>query len=154
MRRGLGEVAPLAARPEPHAEDAEWLESDVLNVAGYTAFLSRMVPGEEPDSPQGQGWYEAVMAGFPGFAEIPPWQPPNAKAMVEALARLQTLSWMQRPVVVRTWVTTALAKSRHGRLADLAADALRMSCTLLDSPLPPDLARHYIALATDGARIA
>jgi hypothetical protein len=71
--------------------------------------------------------------------------------MVEALARMQTLSWMQRPVVVRTWVTTALAKSRSGRLADLAADALRMSCALLDSPQPPDLARHYIALATDGA---
>lgn len=154
MRRGLGEIAPLAARPEPHAEGAEWLESDVLSVAEYTAFLSRMVPGERPDSPQGQGWYEAVMASVPGFAEIPPWRPPHAKAMVEALARMQTLSWMQRPVVVRTWVTTALAKGGRGRLADLAADALRMSCALLDSPQPPDLARHYIALATGGGRNA
>ena len=101
MRRGLGEVGPLAARPEAHAEDAEWLESDVLRVAGYTAFLSRMVPGETADAPQGQPWYEAVMATFPGFAEIPEWQPPKAAAMVEALARMQTLSWMQRPVVVR-----------------------------------------------------
>jgi len=154
MRRGLGEVAPLAARAEPHGEDVEWLESDVLNVAGYTAFLSRMVPGALPDAPQGQAWYEAVMASFPGFAEIPAWQPPKAEAMVEALARMQTLSWMQRPVVVRTWVATAVAQSRFGRLADLSADALRMSCTLLDSPQPPELARHYIALATDGARHA
>jgi hypothetical protein len=154
MRRGLGEVGPLAARPEPHAEEAEWLESDVLCVAEYTAFLSRMVPGERPDSPEGQGWYEAVMAAFPAFAEIPPWQPPKAEAMVEALVRMQTLSWMQRPVVIRTWVTTAVAKSRAGRLTDLAADALRMSCALLDSPQPPDLARHYIALATDGARVS
>jgi hypothetical protein len=152
MRRGLGEVAPLAARAEPHGEDVDWLESDVLNVAGYTAFLSRMVPGAVPDAAQGRGWYEAVMASFPGFAEIPPWQPPKAEAMVEALARLQTLSWMQRPVVVRTWVTTAVAQSRFSRLTDLAADALRMSCALLDSPQPPELARHYIALATDGAR--
>jgi hypothetical protein len=152
MRRGLGEVAPLAARPEPHGEAVEWLESDVLNVAGYTAFLSRMVPGAVPDAPQGQAWYEAVMTSFPGFAEIPPWRPPKAEAMVEALARLQTLSWMQRPVVVRTWVATAVAQSRFGRLADLSADALRMSCALLDSPQPPELARHYIALATDGAR--
>jgi len=151
MRRGLGEVAPLAARAEPHGEDVEWLESDVLNVAGYTAFLSRMVPGALPDAPQGQAWYEAVMASFPGFAEIPRWQPPKAAAMVDALARLQTLSWMQRPVVVRTWVTTALAHSRFGRLTDLSADALRMTCALLDSPQPPELARHYIVLANDGS---
>ena len=151
MRRGLGEVAPLAARPEPHGENVEWLESDVLNVAGYTAFLSRMVPGALPDAPQGQTWYDAVMASFPGFAEIPPWQPPKAEAMVEALARMQTLSWMQRPVVVRAWVATAIAHSRFGRLADLAADALRMSCALLESPQPPELARHYVVLAADGA---
>lgn len=150
MRRGLGEAAPLAARPESHPDEVEWLESDVLSVAGYTAFLSRMVPGEVADSPQGEQWYDAVMASFPGFAEIPRWQPPKAAAMVEALARLQTLSWMQRPVVVRTWITTALAQSRFGRLSDLSADALRMTCTLLDSPQPPELERHYVALAGDG----
>jgi hypothetical protein len=154
MRRGLGEVGPLAARAEPHPEEVEWLESDVLSVAGYTAFLSRMVPGDVADAPQGRAWYDAVMASFPGFAEIPPWRPPKAEAMVEALARMQTLSWMQRPVVVRTWVATALAHSRFGRLADLSADALRMSCALLDSPQPPELARRYIALPADGARPA
>ena len=154
MRRGLGEVGPLAARPEPHPEEVEWLESDVLSVAGYTAFLSRMVPGDVADAPQGRAWYDAVMASFPGFAEIPSWQPPKAEAMVEALARMQTLSWMQRPVVVRTWVATALAHSRFGRLADLCADALRMSCALLDSPQPPELSRHYIALPSDGAKLA
>jgi len=46
MRRGLGELAPLVARPEAGNEDAEWLESDVLCVATYSAFLSRLVPGE------------------------------------------------------------------------------------------------------------
>ena len=151
MRRGLGEAAPLAARPEPHPDDVEWLESDVLSVASCTAFLSRMVPGELADSPQGEAWYQAVMASFPGFAEVPPWQPPKAAAMVEALARLQTLSWMQRPIVIRAWVATAIAQSRGRRLSDLAADALRMTCALLDSPQPPELARHYVALASDGA---
>jgi hypothetical protein len=151
LRRGLGEAAPLAARPEAHPDEVEWLESDVQSVAGYTAFLSRMVPGELADSPLGEKWYDAVMASFPGFAEIPRWQPPKAAAMVDALARLQTLSWMQRPVVVRTWVTTALAHSRFGRLTDLYADALRMTCALLDSPQPPELARHYIVLANDGS---
>jgi hypothetical protein len=63
MRRGLGEVAPLAARPEAHAEVAEWLESDVRSVAAYTAFLSRMVPGDSVDSAEGRAWYDIVMAG-------------------------------------------------------------------------------------------
>ena len=34
MRRGLGEVAPLAARAEAARRGVEWLESDVLSVAG------------------------------------------------------------------------------------------------------------------------
>jgi hypothetical protein len=50
---------------------------------------------------------------------------------------------MQRPALMRGWVTAAVQHSRHGRLADTAADALRLSCALLDSPLPPELARHY-----------
>ena len=152
MRRGLGEVAPLAARPESHGEAAEWLESDVLCVAGYTAFLSRMVPGEAVDSPDGRPWYDIVMATWLPYAEIPEWQPPKAEAMVEALAKMQTLSWMQRPVIVRNWVTTAISRSRGLRLGDLSADALRLTCGLLDSPLPPELARHYITLPADGAR--
>ena len=152
MRRRLGEVAPLAARPEAHVEVAEWLESDVLGVAAYTAFLSRMVPGDTVDSAEGRGWYDIVMSTWLPFAEIPEWQPPDADAMVEALAKMQTLSWMQRPVIVRNWVTTAISRSRGLRLGDLSADALRLSCGLLDSPLPPELARHYITLPGEGSR--
>lgn len=145
MRRGLGEVSPLTARPETSVEVAEWLESDVLTVACYTAFLSRMVPGGKA-AESGRAWYDGVMATWQPYADIPPWEAPNAEAMVEALARMQTLSWMQRPVIVRTWLTTALTLSRGLRLADLSADALRLSCTLLDSPVPPELSRHYIAV--------
>ena len=72
--------------------------------------------------------------------------------MVEALARMQTLSWMQRPVVVRSWVDAALKASRGVRLGDLSADALRLTCALLDSPMPPELARHYITLPADDAK--
>lgn len=146
MRRGLGESAPLAARPEANVEVAEWLESDVLTVACYTAFLSRMVPSDDVDSEAGRAWYDAVMSTWQPFAEIPLWEPPNAEAMVEALARMQTLSWMQRPVIVRTWVTTAQSQSRGLRFGHLSADALRLSCTLLDSPLPPELAKHFIVV--------
>jgi hypothetical protein len=152
MRRGLGEVGPLAARPESHPEAPEWLESDVLSVAACTAFLSRMVPGQMVDSPDGRAWYDIVMATWGRFAEIPEWQPPKAEAMVEALAKMQTLSWRQRPVIVRNWVTAAISRSRGLRLGDLSADALRLTCGLLDSPMPPELARHYIPLPADAAR--
>ena len=50
MRRGLGEVRRSRPAPEANVEVAEWLESDVLSVAAYTAFLSRMVPGNEVDA--------------------------------------------------------------------------------------------------------
>ena len=98
------------------------------------------------DSPDGRAWYDIVMATWLPFAEIPEWQPPKAEAMVEALARMQTLSWRQRPVIVRNWVTAAISRSRGLRLGDLSADALRLTCGLLDSPMPPELARHYITL--------
>jgi hypothetical protein len=152
MRRGLGEVAPLAARPEAGVDVAEWLETDVHSVATYTAFLSRMVPGAEVDSPQGRGWYDSVMTTWQLFADIPEWAPPGAEDMVDALNRLQTLSWMQRPVVVRNWVAAAVKMHVAGRLSDLSADALRLSCGLLDSPLPPEVSRHYITLAADAAK--
>jgi len=152
MRRGLGEAGPFAARRESPSEAPEWLESDVLCVAVCTAFLSRMVPGQTADGPDGRPWYDIVMATWLRFAEIPEWQPPKAEAMVEALLKLQTLSWMQRPVIVRNWVTSAISLSRGLRLGDLSADALRLTCGLLDSPLPPELARHYITLPADAAR--
>ena len=152
MRRAFGDVTRFSARPEVHAEGGEWLESDVRSIAAVTAFLSRMVPGEIADGPEGPAWYDIVMATWLPFAEIPAWHAPTAEAMVEALAKMQTLSWMQRPVVVRNWVTTAISRRRGLRLGDLSADALRLVCGLLDSPLPPELSRHYVTLATDGAR--
>ena len=152
MRRACGEVMPLAARPDVNADVAEWLESDVLDVAAYTAFLSRMVPGDEADSAQGKGWYDAVMTTWQPFAEVPAWQPPASAGMVEALGRLQTLSWMQRPVVIKNWVACAIRLSNRGRLSDLSADALRLTCGLLDSPEPPELARHYVTLADEPLR--
>jgi hypothetical protein len=53
---GLGEVPPLVARPEADSDVAEWLETDVLALAVYTAFLSRMVADDlEDESAAGAG---------------------------------------------------------------------------------------------------
>ena len=152
MRRGLGEVPPLAARPEATVEVAEWLETDVLALAVYTAFLSRMVVDESADDDADARWYASVMHNWQPYAQAPPFDAPDAESVFEALARLQTLSWMQRPVVVRSWVGAALKANGGVRLGDAAADALRLTCTLLDSPQPPELARHYIVLAADAAK--
>ena len=145
MRRALGDGGAPAARADPNAEIAEWLETDVLALADYTAFLSRMVPAESADGPAGHAWYDEAMLAWQPFAELPAWSPPSAEAMVRALGRLQTLSPMQLPSVARNWVDTTLKISR-GRLHDLPADALRLTCGLLDTPLPPQLAAHHTNL--------
>ena len=98
---------------------------------------------------KGQRWYHTVMARWLKPAETPPWQRPDVDALVHALNGLQAMSWMQRPQVVRTWVAAALPPGRHGGLAPGAADALRLSSLLLDSPMPPDLARQYAEIDPD-----
>ena len=46
-------------------------------------------------------WYAAVMKTWLPFAE-PGVPAARREAMVEALGKLQTLSWMQRPVIFAT----------------------------------------------------
>ncbi|TXC67038.1 hypothetical protein FSC37_18630 [Piscinibacter aquaticus] len=82
-------------------------------------------------------------------AETPPWQRPDVDALVHALNGLQGMSWMQRPQVVRTWVAAALQVQGGGLLEPGAADALRLSSLLLDSPMPPDLGRQYAEIDPD-----
>ncbi|HEX2539617.1 MAG TPA: hypothetical protein VHM00_00890 [Caldimonas sp.] len=153
MRRALGDSVTIVARAESSVEVAEWLESDVFAVSTYSAFLSRVMAADGGDEAQARAWYDAAMVAWQPFADVPTWTPTPAEAMVEALGRLQTLSWMQRPVVIRNWVVSTL---KHGGIAfhEGAADALRMTCALLDSPEPPELARHYAALPAEAKAVA
>jgi hypothetical protein len=91
------------------------------------------------------------MAQWAPHSTAPPFDVPDAENVFEALARLQTLSWMQRPIVIRSWTAAALKANGGVRFGTAAADALRLTCTLLDSPMPPELADHYIVLPADGA---
>jgi hypothetical protein len=157
MRERLGGPTATAA-PAAAADDLSRLpQADVAAIARYTAFLSRMVPVDAAGSPDiatdgtpGMAWYDAVMQPWRRRAEVPACQPPDIDGVVQALQELQSMAWMQRPMLVRGWVVAAKEHSLHHRLGDLAADALRMTCSLLDSPMPPELARHYGALP-DGA---
>lgn len=160
MRQRLGETAHFGARTGADGDISQLQESAVIAIARYTAFLSRMVPGaqgaltsanpfvttKELAAENSAAWYASVMAPWEHRADVPPCQAPSIDVLVDALRGLRALPWMQRPVVVRSWVDAAIDHSRHGRLDDTAADALRLSCSLLDSPLPPGLAAHYSEL--------
>ena len=147
MRQRLGGNAAVKVKSAASVEMSQLTGDTLQAIASYTAFLSRMVPGEAPDAntpSAGPAWYDSVMAPWKASDDVPACLPPDADALVSALQELQVLPWMQRPVLVRGWFDAAVAHSVHRRLGDGAADALRLSCTLLDSPLPPTLARHFI----------
>ena len=142
MRRHFGENPYALVHAPAEAEIAQLPPADMRHVADYTAHLARMVPSDDPAA--GQRWYAAVLGRWLAPERIPPWQRPDVDAFVHALTGLQALSWMQRPQLVRAWVGEALPTGRPGPLPQTAADALRLTCLLLDSPIPPELARQYV----------
>jgi hypothetical protein len=157
MRQWLGEGSAAESRAPAEAELSRLPQADVSAIASYSAFLARIVPIDTADAaepadaaavPPGIAWYDTVMAPWQPHASVAPCVAPDTDGLVHALQQLQVLPWMQRPVLARGWVSAAQQHSRHGRLGDGAADALRLSCTLLDSPLPPELARHFGAMPT------
>jgi len=80
---------------------------------------------------------------------VPACSTPDGDGLAHALDEVESLPWMLRPVLLRDWVDAALATGERTRLRPCAADALRLAAGLLDSPLPPELARHYIELDWD-----
>lgn len=142
MRQRLGGNAAVRVKTAA-SDELSQLPGDMLHaIASYSAFLSRMIPTESADD--GPAWYANAMAPWQERSDLPACAPPDTDALVSALQELQTLPWMQRPVLVRGWFDAAVAHSLHRRLGVGAADALRLSCTLLDSPLPPALAKIFI----------
>ena len=144
MRRKLGDMPPAAAAPESQNDLAKLPAVTLLQVARVTAYLSRLVPGGE--AAVARAWYAEAMGRFLPAEMVPPCNPPDGDGLVHALEEVEALPWMLRPVLVRAWVDAAVATSLRARLPAGAADALRLAAGLLDSPLPPELARHYTEL--------
>lgn len=144
LRHRLGEARPPSPSAGTSNDLADLSESALMQVARLTAFLSRLVPDGELET--GTAWYQAVMKRWVRGAIVPAPELPDADEVAQALAVVQGLPWMLRPVLVRAWLEAALAASPMNRLSDSAADALRLAGLLLDSPMPPELARHYIEL--------
>lgn len=139
------------APPAPAGAGLDALDSGQVHcVCLYAAFLSHLVPAPEltldlsGHERVGQGWYDAVVATWYDQGEVPAREGHDIDATLRALRVLQTLPWLLRPVLVRGWFDAARALTDGPALHHDAADALRLSCVLLDSPVPPELAQQYI----------
>jgi hypothetical protein len=117
----------------------------------FSAFLSQLVPAPEltldlsGDSSLSQLWYDTVTAAWSDRPLAAPQRTGHdIDATLRALRTLQSLPWLLRPVLARRWFDAARSLTDGPALHDAAADALRLACVLLDSPVPPELARQYI----------
>ncbi len=140
-------VSPPAAA---ESELAELDDAQALKVCLFSAFLSHLVPSPElaldltGHKSTSRTWYDSVVAPWYGRIELPPRERHDIDATLRALRVLQTLPWLLRPVLVRTWFDAARGLTDGPMLHPVAADALRLTCSLLDSPVPPELSRQYI----------
>jgi hypothetical protein len=142
-------VAPPAAA----ATEFETLDRQQVHaICVYCGFLSTLVPTPEIHfDPTGYGsvsqaWYDSVTAPWIDHADVPARQGYDIDAALRALRELQAMPWLLRPMLVRSWFDAARALTDGPALHADAADALRLSCVLLDSPMPPELADRYIAV--------
>lgn len=143
---GSAVAAPAAAQTELGELD----DALALKVCLFSAFLSHMVPA--PDltldltghESIGQAWYDNVIAPWSERFVLPPRERHDIDATLRALRVLQSMPWLLRPVLVRSWFEAARVLTDGPVLHPVAADALRLTCTLLDSPVPPELGRQYI----------
>ena len=151
LRHRMGEVHASRTFMRPvtgQGRDLTQLTVDErAHVADFSAYLARLLPvsseAAEP-SAAGLSWYRGVMARcHPPGEPWPPCTPPDADALMHALAGTQELSWVIRPQLVRAWVEEALNHSPAGLMTAFTADALRLAAGLLDTPIPPALAAHY-----------
>ncbi|MEO8155228.1 MAG: M48 family metalloprotease [Rhizobacter sp.] len=137
MRQRLGEAQAVKPSTDAHNDMTQLSLHTLRQIARLTAFLARLVP-------EGESWYASVMKPWLKGDALPPCEAPDADGLVHALQDVQALPWMLKPVLVRAWLDAALLHKAAGSLEPEAADALRLASVLLDSPLPPELARHYV----------
>jgi hypothetical protein len=144
-------VAPPAAAPN----EFETLDGDQVHaICVFCAFLSSLVPTPEIHfDPTGYGsvsqeWYDCVTAPWVDHVEVPQREGHDIDAALRALRELQAMPWLLRPMLVRSWFDAARSLTEGPLLHAGAADALRLSCVLLDSPMPPELAQQYNEVGT------
>lgn len=151
MHHLLGE-ALLRKPPDPTRSQgasavSRLADSQRSDIATFTAFLARLVPRSDPRAivgGAGARWYQVVLERWWDAGTYPPCQVPDPDALARALWGVQELSWMLHPVLIRTWVDEAVRTSEPRVLREEAAEALRLTCALLDTPMPPVLAKSFV----------
>jgi len=148
---GSAVAAPAAAHSEFEQLDLQ----QVASICVYCGFLSTLVPTPEITlDPTGYGsvsqtWYDTVTAPWVDRAQVPARSGHDIDAALRALRELQAMPWLLRPVLVRSWFEAARALTDGPLLHPGASDALRLSCALLDCPLPPELIEQYVEVESD-----
>jgi hypothetical protein len=123
-------------------------------VERFTAHLARLVPdatglfANEPTD-VGLQWHMALQRKVAPGQPPATWYRPDIDALVQALAGLQALAPRQHAALLALWVSEAIAASPARTLSAPAADALRLSALLLNTPMPARLAQFYIAVEED-----
>jgi hypothetical protein len=146
LMAGSAVSPPAAATSEIEQLD----DGHVRCICLFSGFLSRLVPAPELTldltglESVNQTWYDSVTASWQGRLELPSRRGHDIDLSMRALRVLQLLPWLLRPVLVRGWYDAARVLTEGSALHAEAADALRLACVLLDSPVPPELAQQYI----------
>jgi Zn-dependent protease with chaperone function len=150
LRHRVSERQTRQAYVRPTTGQGHELDQLAAHEAGYvaslSAYLSRFVPCDEAEGAAAQAsrdWYTGVLQRCGIDVARHPLQAPDADALMHALAGVQELSWMLRPLLMKAWVEEALNHSVQGLLTDNTADALRLAAQLIEAPLPPMLEAHY-----------
>jgi hypothetical protein len=103
-------------------------------VALVTAALGGLLaPGQAPE------WSRRVMGGL-GLPDPVPGAGAGSSASVgNAIARLRRLAITQSPALAKQWI----ASQPEGPMSAAMADALRIACLLVDTPMPPRLVEMF-----------
>jgi hypothetical protein len=151
MHHLLGEALPRKADTSARSQGinavSKLADAQRNDIATFTAFLARLVPMSDPRAAVGSAgarWYQTVLERWWDRGSYPPCQVPDPDALARALWNVQELSWMLHPVLIRTWVDEAVRTSEPRVLREEAAGALRLTCALLNTPMPPVLAKSFV----------
>jgi hypothetical protein len=144
MRHSFGEVYWAPTNFPVEAELAELPAVNLRLLCRFTAHLAQLVPGKDLSPTGGQRWYQAVVRDWNAGDPAPEFKRPDIDELIAALACLHALSSRQRLELAKLWVTEALELS--GALTPSAAEALRLSCLLMDCTLPRELDRLFIEI--------
>ncbi len=115
------------------------LQEAAAAVQTFTALLAtQLAPGTSPELRI--AWTEAIRLQLT-LPHATPHGRTDLASIGHALRPLQELSAVVRPALMKAWVQHASTVA-HGLTPELA-DALRMLCLLIDTPLPPALLAWY-----------